>query len=951
MPKVPTYDNRTVMPEQLPNNGFSVQSSPDAFGAGIGRVGEQYVGLFAEAKQRANVALAQDALLQLQDHADDLFNNPQTGLYTKQGKNAVGQSDEIIFNIESKGQELMSQLPEGSQEDFLKQFNVIKRQYANQTKSYELKEVQSFETSRNDGIVAGYAKNASDSFNNPQAFISFMTLGQHSIVEFNRARGISEEEISAKVDNFNNQVAWTAAQNAMATDAMGTFNVIGEPSDIGGVIRVPSNTSNSSSDPDDRNGRNNNPGNIRVSDNKWEGQIGDDGEFVRFATPEHGVRALGKNLLTYRNNGIVTINQIISRYAPEKDSNKTDKYIAFVSDKLGVDPNIPIDVSNIETLKNITTAIMQMEGKHSVTDDQVNTGLQAALGFTRLPQPEASQYQTQSRQITNTNSPWWNLLTPMQQYQIRKQGEAAQSERRKQYSDEISLINKNIYAATDEGLQPTNVPSEAAYTRAYGEYKGLKAYAEVQEQLKYGSIIAAAREVSPDSRSDILEQNRPKDPNAPNFAAQQQRYEKMRIKFNEFDKAWEANQGAQMVSNAINYGIPLDPSSKSNKAATDSYYASHFANLNLSNEEQVTGVLKLVGNTGIIPTQLLSHLNAAAVTQDAKTVLPAADFVSRLYETNPTAITGMSKEKQAFYLQVNQLRSVGVDDTKSVEHAYNLTYKQTDDVKEQLSKDQSSTDYKNNRLKSAKGFVSDLGQIFRIDPSATDKTNEAALFRNDYESLYDLNYRIAGGNDEIAKKMTNQQISRKWSITEINGKAELMKYAPEALYKGGPDGWQAKQWEEEKWKLKYGEERKSNQDIGFRVNNTTGGFDTSENKPKPIVDGEIILVVDHLTPRNGDYAIFISKEDKNGIPTLQPYHDESGSKIRYKPELESYKPYQDLLAEAAEYEIKQDAKGQARRAFYDRHDEFDKQYEQAHEQRIERQKEQLSSYFSWRGNE
>lgn len=60
MPKVPTYDNRTVMPEQLPNNGFSVQSSPDAFGAGFGRVGEQYVGLFAEAKQRANVALAQD---------------------------------------------------------------------------------------------------------------------------------------------------------------------------------------------------------------------------------------------------------------------------------------------------------------------------------------------------------------------------------------------------------------------------------------------------------------------------------------------------------------------------------------------------------------------------------------------------------------------------------------------------------------------------------------------------------------------------------------------------------------------------------------------------------------------------------------------------------------------------------------------------------------------------
>lgn len=57
------------------------------------------------------------------------------------------------------------------------------------------------------------------------------------------------------------------------------------------------------------------------------------------------------------------------------------------------------------------------------------------------------------------------------------------------------------------------------------------------------------------------------------------------------------------------------------------------------------------------------------------------------------------------------------------------------------------------------------------------------------------------------KKMTNQQIARTWSISEVNGDAKLMKYAPEALYNYGPSGWQAAQWKEEKENLMYGERK------------------------------------------------------------------------------------------------------------------------------------------------
>ncbi|HCE8948625.1 TPA: hypothetical protein NHT78_001705 [Morganella morganii] len=940
MPTVPTYNERQVSSSPLPSNGFSAQSSPEHFGAGLAQAGDQYINAFAEAKQRADIALSQDALLQIQEYADDQFHNPDTGLYTKQGKNAVGQTDEVMTNISGKWNELSMQLPEGAREDATKQFRVMSRQYHNQGRTYEQKEFQTFEDGRDNAIIESHGKSASDNFSNPQAYNSYIMLGHHNIIEFGRARGMSDEEITLKISEFDNKAALTAAQNAMATDAMGTIGAVGEPSDLGGSMRVIGGPSG------DRGSRNNNPGNIRISDNNWEGQVGDDGEFVRFASPEHGVRALGKNLITYRNKGVVTINQIISRWAPKKDGNDTEGYIKFVSGKMGVDPNVPIDVTDINTLKSITTAIMQQEGNHSISGEQVDAGLQAALGLTRLPEPDPSQYQSRGQTGKAVNAggySWWPMLTPVQQYQIRKQGEAIDKEQRRELAEDVSLTTENIYAATNEGLQPGNVPSESTYIRAFGLNKGQRAYADVQEQLRYGSVISAARDLSPDSRAGVLEQHRPKDPDAPDFAAAQQRWERMRVKFDAFDKEWEAKQGVEMVTNAVNHSVPLDPNNKSNKAATDSYYAANFSNLDLKDANQVAGVIKLVGSTGIIPTQLLSNLNAAAVTQDPKVVLPAADLVSRLYETNPTAITGLSNEKQSFYLNVRQYKNAGVNDDDAVKMAFNSVYNQTDTMKMQLAAEKATPVYKKERTKAAESFVDARTSIF--GPSATDKNPGSVAFLNDYEALYDINFDKSGGNAETAKKTTDQQITNSWSISEVNGQAQLMKYAPESLYPGGPAGWQARQWEEEKWKLKYGEEKETLRSIKGKISEVTGRvIGISDDTPKPKIGGDIILVADKDTLRNRDYAIFI-RQEKDGAP--QPYYDESGKAMRYKPELESYKPYQDLLAEIATNDMQQVQRLKNRLEFQGRHREFDKQYEQAHEQRVEKQK----NYFSWGGNE
>jgi hypothetical protein len=84
----------------------------------------------------------------------------------------------------------------------------------------------------------------------------------------------------------------------------------------------------------------NNPGNIEHSGIVWEGQTPDqpDPVFVKFATPEEGIRAMALDFSNMgRLHGLTTIALCIERWAPPTE-NDTDAYIADVCQRVGVGP-------------------------------------------------------------------------------------------------------------------------------------------------------------------------------------------------------------------------------------------------------------------------------------------------------------------------------------------------------------------------------------------------------------------------------------------------------------------------------------------------------------------------------------------------------------------------------------------------------------------------------------
>lgn len=99
MPTVPTDQNR-VTGNNLPSVRSTVNFTPEAFGAGIGRATQQVGGVIAdfaqEQQQKQDMAVLMGAERELQDWENKSLFNPETGAYAQRGRNSFGLTDKLL---------------------------------------------------------------------------------------------------------------------------------------------------------------------------------------------------------------------------------------------------------------------------------------------------------------------------------------------------------------------------------------------------------------------------------------------------------------------------------------------------------------------------------------------------------------------------------------------------------------------------------------------------------------------------------------------------------------------------------------------------------------------------------------------------------------------------------------------------------------------------------------
>ena len=120
--------------------------------------------------------------------------------------------------------------------------------------------------------------------------------------------------------------------------------------------------------------RNNNLLNIRISTDKFQGEVqpSQDKEFKQFETAAYGYRAAFRILRTYINNyKCDTIRKIISRWAP-KSENHTESYIRVVSERSGIPADDPVYADNREMMIRVVAAMSYVEnGREAEMSDVI----------------------------------------------------------------------------------------------------------------------------------------------------------------------------------------------------------------------------------------------------------------------------------------------------------------------------------------------------------------------------------------------------------------------------------------------------------------------------------------------------------------------------------------------------------------------------------------------------
>ncbi|MFL7842345.1 transglycosylase SLT domain-containing protein [Raoultella ornithinolytica] len=899
--RIPTGNFGNVMPQAQTtrttvSNAGAIGSAVSGLGSAIGQASED----LQRVQDKADVAATQAILTDLEAKSVDRWENPQTGaMVTRKGFNSSGVMTDMDKADSSDYEEARKRVPVSQINYFDAQWKAGQIRRASAYSTFERSQTDEAQRQQLNATVSTSVEQEASAYDNPMQASLIRGARKHSIELYGQARGWSQESIDGAISEANQKALEQRAQNYAVTNPTGwlngDFSLVNSSTgelDMRAVGLVESGGKHRNAD-----------GSLVTSPN------GAQGEFQLM--PETGKELADKRGVEYNPDDPVQHAQLARDYAGQLSKKYQSEPLAGAAYNWGM--------GNVDKL--IAKVGDPRKGEISMADF-----------VKQLPAETRGWLSRYNKNKTGLDPVAVNKIDNIAEAQIREQRAAVRQQ--------VDPILNNTMAQLYNGEVPDAMPNASTILFAYGE-QGQTAVKQLDIAIDNARTFQAIQYVTPAEQQAELAKVKPQ-ANDPDYALKLDAHGKLSALVQKSNANIQAQRDSARFNDALISGEKLDPSNKSMQKAADNTPSA--LNFRINDATTHDAIVQQVNQTGIIPSQVTSQLNAIARSSSPDVVKQGSTLFEAIYDTDPASVGDMPKDMQSFYLTVKQLTDAGMASDEAVKQAQNITYNQTDAFKAQLSSTQSTKEYKNDRASAMDSAVSNMAQIFRWDPSADDSTPEAVHFRNDYQSLYDINYRNSGGNADVAKKMTNTQIARTWSISEVNGSAQFMKYAPEALYNFGPKGWVAEQWKEEKERLSYGDRRDEISTSPTQLGITSGSAPViTSNTPESRIGGELEITPDVLTTHNGDYAIMVRMKDKEGIESVQPYYDKFGRPMRWKPSLEVWEPYQKMQRERAQQEEYEISRGKDIRGFKEKHRALDEQYQRLHGERVDR----FKNYFSW----
>ncbi|EEO7205275.1 hypothetical protein G6K67_001359 [Salmonella enterica subsp. enterica serovar Rubislaw] len=450
---------------------------------------------------------ADQAVADIRNYGEQIQNNPKDGQFTNTGIKAQGSTEKYSGMLSKYSEQRLSKLDPLTRRMAMKYVNSYMTSFQRSGNIFERNQNQIVQgenyraTMKN--TIDGMANVGMD---NAGAKLKLGT-GQLHLIEQGQAMGLPADIIRGDLHDMRRKGTLNQLSNIAAQDPALLLSELGEPSDNGGTT-----TSGSIASKGVKGVRNNNPGNLVASNQGWDGELTSDGKFSRFDTPEHGIRALAKNMRTYQNkHDLNTVSQMISKFAPPEDHNDTATYIKAVSGMMGVDPEQHIDTGDAGTLTKLVNSIITVEnGSNPYTSQQINDGVLAAIGTKQLPQVTKAEHRPADAGATANGGIWGlQFLEPADIAKIRNSANAQlERQQSKLRADLVEKLQDAKAAALNGQVYQEEIPVQN-FINAYGADKGLKIYEQYQNLNKLGNAIGQLWDKSPQEIQALLEQSKP----------------------------------------------------------------------------------------------------------------------------------------------------------------------------------------------------------------------------------------------------------------------------------------------------------------------------------------------------------------------------------------------------------------------------------------------------------
>lgn len=233
---------------------------------------------------------------------------------------------------------------------------------------------------------------------------------------------------------------------------------------------------------------------------------------------------------------------------------------------------------------------------------------------------------------------------------------------------------------------------------------------------------------------------------------------------------------------AYEAGTPLDPQAREVRKGVGELFSAITTNVQPGTPEYTNRAVDVAGKVGVAPDPAISWARTSLVGGDPKSAASAADLISRLDIANPRAVPYALDEKtKAIANTINEAVRSGTDATTAVTIA-----------RQNAAMDPADIKTLNDRWKAAKSdstqpnaLQARLNDDTRFKPGMLTSVPAVPLpMQGEFDALTKDYYRYTGGDVKQARDLAARDLAHTWGVSEVNGKREIMAYAPEAMFPG-----------------------------------------------------------------------------------------------------------------------------------------------------------------------